>query len=193
MLFYDKTNSGAVIDAETNKPIEGAIVVGMWRLSQFPGEGFGGYAKVTLVTTDKDGRFAIPWWVRFKPWKFYMYLTDLAPEIYIYKPGYKFHSSHKKSRLGYSSAYEMSAEERRKLYDKHAINPARLVRIYSDQDRLDNYEMIEMKTEFPSNLYSSDELILFAKSQKEELIKLSDNNNRKITLLSNIEELLSKR
>jgi hypothetical protein len=189
MLFYDKSISGTVIDAETNKPLEGAIVVGMWRLSQFPSEGSGGYAKVSLVTTDKEGKFTIPCWITFNPWKLYAYLQDLAPEIAIYKPGYRFHWSHKKSRLGFPLAYEISAEERRKLYEKYTINPARLVKIYTDEDRLENYDDWSSKARFPEKYYSSHDSEIIAKALKEELSQLSDKNSRKRRLLRNVEEL----
>jgi len=50
---------GKVADAATHSPIEGAIVVAIWR-------GYGGHSKVCFHTenaiTDKDGQYIIPAW-----------------------------------------------------------------------------------------------------------------------------------
>lgn len=176
MLFYDKSFSGTVIDAETNQPIEGAIVVGMWRLSQFPSEGFGGYAKVGLVTSDKEGKFTIPWWITFKPWKFYMYLQSLAPEIYVYKPGYRFHWTDRLSRAGYPGSYEKTTEERMWLKEQHSIDPAMLYKVHKADERIQNYHDWGMTRfpggEFPFNHYSRRQIRIIYKALEEEFSNL---------------------
>lgn len=138
LLFYDGSIHGAVIDAETREPIKGAIVVGLWELSQFLSQGDGGYAKVSLVQTDKEGKFTIPFWARFKPWKFYMHLHDTSPQIAIYRPGYRFHwSSHGKVKG--PRMQMLTGEALEKSIADHSINPALLYKVRSDEDRIQNY------------------------------------------------------
>lgn len=134
MLFYDKPINGYVVDAETGKPIEGIIVIAMWQLTQYLSHGFGGYAKVIEVKTDKEGKFRIPFWVTFKPWKFNSPMDDLAPEIMIYKPGYKFYYSHKIMRAGYPGDISKTAEQKRWVKEEYSINPSKLRRIYADEE-----------------------------------------------------------
>lgn len=193
MLFYDKSYSGRVIDTETGQPIKGAIVLGMWRLSQFPSEGFGGYAKVSLVVTDEEGNFTIPVWVRFKPWKVYMYLADLAPEIYVYKPGYRFHWTDRLSRAGYPGSYEKTAEERARLKDQRSLTPAKLIRIFTDGEALENYDDWGAMARYPNNYYGSRQLDVIAKALETELHQLSDKNPRKIRLIRNVNDLQKKK
>lgn len=188
ITFYGNRIQGTVIDADTNQPIEGAIVVGLWRLSEVPGEGFGGYAKVSMVKTNKKGNFTIPCWVRFKPWKFYMIMHELAPELAIYKPGYKFHWSHKVSREGFPGDISKTADEKRMLKEKYSIKPAKLVKIFTDDDRLENYDNWGSKARFPNSCYSPDAFKIIVKALKEELLQLSDKNPRKLRLIRNVEE-----
>lgn len=53
ILFYGKSIKGNVVDIDTKTPIEGAIVVSIWKLTQFPGGGPGGYAKVSDDLSEK--------------------------------------------------------------------------------------------------------------------------------------------
>ena len=138
ILFYDEPVKGYVIDAETGKPLEDAVVVSMWQLTQLFSGGYGGYAKVIEAKTGKEGRFIIPFWMTFKPWTFYSVMYDIAPQIVIYKPGYKLYRSHKIMREGYPGDISVTAEERRQVKDKYSINPAKLAPIYSDEDRAKN-------------------------------------------------------
>lgn len=189
MLFYDAGISGTVIDAETGKPIDGTIVVGLWRLSEFPGEGFGGYSKVSMVKTDKDGKFTIPFWVTFKPWKFYMYLHELVPEIAIYKPGYRFHWSHKISRAGFPGDISKTAEEKRILKEKHSIEPAKLKRIRTDEERLANYDDWEVWARFPDWHFSKRQIAVIADALKEDVARISQETEKKHKLLLYLDTL----
>jgi hypothetical protein len=86
LLFHKPPFRGKVIDAETKKPIEGAVVVAVYK-NYFCGFGAGGgseVAKVKETLTDKNGKFF-----------FSSYSTIILPflkEDYttfiIYKPGY---------------------------------------------------------------------------------------------------------
>lgn len=170
ILFHDKEIKGYVVEEETGKPIEGAIVIGMWALTQVPGEGFGGYAKIQAETTDKEGRFIIPSWTTFKPWKLLSVTHGLAPKIVIYKPGYKLYWSTKIGREGYPDHYEMTAEEKKKIKEAASINPATLKKIYTDEEIWKNHKEFRSQANFPDTSYSKQQLkVLFDALQSNAL------------------------
>jgi len=72
--------SGIVIDAETGKPIEGAVVLVEWTIEKgLPGLGHTESYKVVEVITDKEGKFKVSG--VFNP------LVD-PPDVTVYKKGY---------------------------------------------------------------------------------------------------------
>ena len=173
MLFHDSEIKGSVIDVETQKPIEGVIVVGMWRLSQFLSQGFGGYAKIILVKTDSEGKFVIPSWTTLKLGTFDSSMHDLAPEIVIYKPGYKFYFSHRIMREGFPGDISKTEEEKEKLKEKYNLNPAKLVKIYTDEERVNNLNAIENAAklyDIIENLDKRDSIVLVEAIEKEYLL-----------------------
>ncbi|MBI5674555.1 MAG: hypothetical protein HZC48_01840 [Nitrospirae bacterium] len=87
-LIYNKPEfKGKVIDAETKEPIEGAVVVVVYKkhsLISGPGGGYSSVIKIKETLTDKKGEFYFP-----------SYTTVIQPnsiedyaEFIIYKPGY---------------------------------------------------------------------------------------------------------
>lgn len=77
---YSEGMSGAVVDAETSKPIEGAVVLVEWTKKH----GIGGFyntesVKVQEVLTDRDGRFSVS---GFSDW------SVESPDVTVYKKGY---------------------------------------------------------------------------------------------------------
>lgn len=159
ILFYDRNISGMVVDAGTNQPIEGALVIGQWELAQFLSEGFGGYAKVSLVKTDKNGRFTIPWWVRLKPWKLHSRRMDIAPLLAVYKPGYRFHYFSYQSLMHPTSIDE---PDDRISHNKGEVRVS-LLSGTSDGERIKNYHDIHTVARF-SDPY-------FSKYQRNEIYK----------------------
>jgi len=143
ILFHDNEIKGSVVDAETSKPIEDAIVIGMWALTQVPGEGFGGYAKIQVATTDREGNFAIPSWTTFKPWKLLSVTHGLAPKIIIYKPGHRLYWSTKIGREGFPDHYEITEEDKKKIKEKYSLVPAKLKRTYTDEEIWENFSEFE--------------------------------------------------
>lgn len=169
LLFYSTPVKGSVIDAGTNKPIEGAVVVGMWALTEVPGQGSCGYAKVSVATTDKEGKFKIPFWMTFKPWKLKCLSYGLGSKIVIYKPGYQVFWSYEAARKGNPSDYQMTKEERKKLIEESSINPAKLKRVYTDEEIWENHK--EFRSQTRSYKY-------FSKKQRKEVL----NNIKEIAL-----------
>ncbi len=189
MLFHDNEIKGSVIDVETQKPIEGVIVVGMWRLSQFLSQGFGGYAKVILVTTDSEGKFIIPSWTAFKPLTFDSSMHDLAPEIVIYKPGYKLYFSHKIERQGFPNDISKTQEQKKWIKEEYSINPAKLKRIFTDEERIQNEVNWGTWARFPDEFYSKEQAKVIFDALEEEILQVSDKNKDKAPLLKSIKKM----
>jgi hypothetical protein len=76
--------TGTVVDAETGKPIEGAVVLVEWTMTKGLGLTHTTSYKVTEMVTDNDGRFTV-----------YTVPNPLvnAPDITVYKKGYVAWSS----------------------------------------------------------------------------------------------------
>lgn len=150
MLYYDKSISGYVVDAETKKPLEGALVIGMWQLSGFMSQGFDGYANVLVEKTDNKGDFKIPCWITFKPWKVGSAVHELAPKIVIYKPGYRTYWSHKMMREGFTADISKPKGEKRQLKEEYSITPAKLSKIYADEQIWESHMEFRAETHYPS-------------------------------------------
>ena len=78
---------GKVIDAETKKPIEGAVVLAVWdRNYRTPTGGNSYFYEAKEVLTDKDGRFEI---VSYTPINLLPLISYIeGPFFTIFKPGY---------------------------------------------------------------------------------------------------------
>ncbi|MGE5810898.1 MAG: hypothetical protein ACM339_05315 [Ignavibacteria bacterium] len=189
ILFYDKPIKGYVIDAETKEPIEGAIVVSMWRLSQFLSEGFGGYAKIIVKTSDKEGKFEIPFWIAFKPWRFNSAMHDLAPEFVIYKPGYRVYRSHELEREGFPEDKTVPADEKRATREAYSLSPAKLKKVYTDDEIWENHKEFRSQANFPDTSYSKQQLKELFDVLQSNALKLPDNiGSGKEKLLKDIKE-----
>ncbi len=90
-FYYAKAIEAWIIDAETHKPVQGAVVVARWKLV-YGLEGGYAYDWVVMETvTDESGRFTFPAWgprikPAFLPWDARLEYAD--PEIKSYKFGY---------------------------------------------------------------------------------------------------------
>jgi hypothetical protein len=90
---FTETN-GTVIDAETKKPIEGLVVVGMWELEWTRGPTYISEAIVTKLihveetVTDEKGQFTLPAPPSIKRPSFWGFNGE-DPTILFFKPGYK--------------------------------------------------------------------------------------------------------
>jgi hypothetical protein len=94
--YYGAPIEALVVDSETGAPIEGALVLALWKYKwgSFVGTVGDGHLVVMETTSDKNGRFAFPAWgpERLPSAKLdrSAYIDDYAdPDIAIFKPGYK--------------------------------------------------------------------------------------------------------
>jgi hypothetical protein len=192
VLFYDTSIAGSVVDAETGKPLEKVIVVGMWQLSQFMSQGFGGYAKIVLVETDKDGRFKLPWWVTFKPWTFWSTTRDGAPQVIIYKPGYKLLYTGRDAWTDYDKVPYLSDAEialAKKQQEGLGIKPARLKKTSTDQERIENYRYWGSLGDVPGGHYSKKELKIIYNAIEDDESHLSGQHPDRQDILDGIKAL----
>lgn len=90
LTYSAKEIQGQIVDADTNQPIEGAIVVAQWVLFE-GGIGHGGHKgrlHIHETVTDKNGRYFIPAWGP-KTHPPMTELDDRDPEILIFKSQYE--------------------------------------------------------------------------------------------------------
>lgn len=85
--YSDGPWSGSVVDAETKKPIEGVVVVAVWRKVYVTPAGDNSYFfDAAESITDREGRFIIK---EFKAFNILPVLRWLdGPRLTIFKPGY---------------------------------------------------------------------------------------------------------
>ena len=87
IIYYESAFKGKVIDAETFKPIEGAVVVATYNVTILgPLESGSGTADVQETLTDRNGEFHISGNIFFYPWPFT--LGGQETRFIIFKPGY---------------------------------------------------------------------------------------------------------
>jgi hypothetical protein len=87
LFYWDGPYKGKVIDADTERPIEGVAVVGKWTLETYGGPGgpVGVYCDAREALTDKNGEFAVPKAFCVNLWPF----TKLGiADFILFKPGY---------------------------------------------------------------------------------------------------------
>lgn len=90
LLYSAKEIRGQIVDAETNQPLEGVVIVAQWILFQ-AGIGHGGHNQRLYIyeaVTDANGNYVIPAWGP-KSHPPFTELDRLDPELSIFKSGYK--------------------------------------------------------------------------------------------------------
>lgn len=90
MTYSAKKIHGQIVDADTNQPIEGAIVVAQWVLFHI-GPGHGGHKSrihIHETVTDKNGNYTIPAWGP-KPRPPMTELHERDPQLSIFKSNYE--------------------------------------------------------------------------------------------------------
>lgn len=88
-LYILEPIDAAVVDAQTQQPVEGAVVVAHWQLvrGSFDGPRDAGQLAVRETVTDRTGRFHIDGFRELNPTL--AELRDQDPLVYVFKPGYE--------------------------------------------------------------------------------------------------------
>jgi hypothetical protein len=87
IYYSDGPWKGSVIDAETKQPIEGAVVVAIWRKVYGTPTGNDSYfLDAKEVLTDANGNFLIPKFWKLNVLPFIRWFD--GPEFIVFKPGY---------------------------------------------------------------------------------------------------------
>lgn len=185
LLHHNENIKGQVVEADTRKPIEGAMIIALWRLEDVVSEGPGGYDRVEVVESGKDGQFIIPAWFSFKPWQLLYKVESNAPLILIFKPGYKVHLSIKPEREGHPGDISLTESERIRIKDMSRLDPAKLEKVINDKERLESLDTLSW-ADFPGRHFTKNQLRKIFKSYEEEVKNLSSNANGKAQLIKNI-------
>lgn len=87
LIYHDGPYMGKVVDAETNEPLKGSAVLGIWDLGLYGSLGgpFSKFFDAKETVTDENGDFEVPSVVGFHWWPF-AYLED--PMFIVFKSGY---------------------------------------------------------------------------------------------------------
>lgn len=85
LVFHKPEYKGKVVDVDTNEPIEGAVVVAIYRKVQMAiGDAVDRNIGAQEILTDKNGEFTIPPYTAFmNPFSW-----DNTVDFYVFKPGY---------------------------------------------------------------------------------------------------------
>lgn len=90
LMYSAKEIRGRIVDAETNQPIGGAVIVAQWILFEM-GIGHGGHKSrihIHETVTDKEGRYLIPAWGP-KPHPPFTDLDREDPMLLVFKSEYE--------------------------------------------------------------------------------------------------------
>jgi len=180
LLFYDAKIPGSVVEVDTGKAIEGAVVVGLWAYTDLFGGGHGGFANIEVMESNMDGSFKIPAWIWLNPLKILYFVEDSDPLIVIYKPGYKIHTYRKNWITGIDNPINMTDEEKAKVLIEHGITPARLIKLSSDKQKIENISELSRIT-----LLSNWPIVSFSKSVLNKAIIEEINT---LNIQSNVKE-----
>lgn len=174
--YRDSEIKGQVVDVDTRTPIPGAVVIAMWSLEHVFGAGFGGYANIEEVVTDRNGAFVIPEWKSIRPWNICYIMSEIAPEIVIYKPGYTVYSSNKRIRMERPGIILEPPDEAKRRIEKYTLTPAKLQRLDEDEDIYKNFDRFESESHFPFSYYSIKQMKTIFRALEEGVSSLDEKN-----------------
>jgi hypothetical protein len=87
-VYYAESLEGMVVDAQTGKPVEGAIVTANWQLEGGSESGISrGQLEIVETVTDAHGKFLFPAWG--PKFSIRWHASFKWPQILIFNPGYK--------------------------------------------------------------------------------------------------------
>lgn len=89
LMYSAEPIEASIVDAQTEQPLEGAVVVAHWVLEGGIHVDRVGELMILETVTDKKGRFRFPAWGPIRHWG-RSRLTYMDPEIIIFKSGYEY-------------------------------------------------------------------------------------------------------
>ena len=157
LVYHKPEFKGTVVDIDTDKPIEGAIVVAFYKKKTLnpPVEAYTSTFHVQEALTDKNGNFKIP-----------SYTTMINPfstgdEVYfvIFKPGYAWQAPVAIEEIftgNLSKDFEFSMRWNKDLKCMAKINGTiKIPKVKTDKDRINSYDSVGDITSFRKQLPKS--------------------------------------
>lgn len=135
-----------VVDAETGKPIEGAVVTANWELvkGSFDGPRYYGQLEVKETVTDANGRFAFDGFSKEDSSGAELRGSD--PQILIFKAGHKFER--------FTNDYHDGGAGMTRMYRTAAVNgkTVRLARLRTSDDEIGPHGSLHGRLEFVTKI-----------------------------------------
>lgn len=173
LWHHNEEIKGQVVESDTLKPIEGALIIAIWKLEDVINEGPGGYERVEVAKSDREGNFVVPSWFSFKPWQLLYKIEKNAPFVLIFKPGYKIVHSNRAAREGFPDDTSISEKGKRVIKQRYGLNPVKLDKISNDKERIDSLEEL-MWVRFPGRHFSKKQMEMVFERYEDELNNLSE-------------------
>ena len=153
LIFYKPEFKGKIVDIETNEPIEGAVVVAIYRIHALAvGDSVDMDIDARETLTDRNGKFTIPSYTTFiNPLS-----TSLPVNFTIFKPGYvcnvPISLEEEFSGSGTRPDRDISVPWNQEL--KYRIQKSGIVKLrkVSGKDRVESYRNFFLDPEFKSKL-----------------------------------------
>ena len=140
LIFYKPAFKGRLIDVDTRKPIEGAVVVAVYNCKTFAGNRIvGGLVGYRESVTDKDGKFRISPYVNVNG------PLSVAKDtgFIIYKPGYKSIDGRNLERC-FTSGCKRKTNSDNIVYNGYDVE---LPKLGDHESRGDNFPHVELSRE----------------------------------------------
>ncbi len=112
-LYVDGTYQGKVLDMESNQPIEGAVIMGLWRRVSFGAHPVETYHDVQETLSDSEGNFTIP-----GTWGGSIPLVSgvKEPVFIIFRPNYAAFRGGWTARLSPGGPVQLSQQDERSVF-----------------------------------------------------------------------------
>lgn len=111
-VYHAEAIEGWVVDAETNEPLEGVIIVANWELRHPISAAPIAQVQIYETVTDRNGRYSFPAWGP-KAVATSGYMGGNSPGLWLFKPGYK--------ARGYSNLYSETMGTTSFFYNKKTL------------------------------------------------------------------------
>ena len=113
-LYVDGTYRGKVLDLESNQPIEGAVIMGLWRRVSFGAHPVETYHDVQETLSDSKGNFTLPGtWGASIP-----LVTGVQEPVFIvFRPNYAAFRGSWKARRSPGGPVQLSQQDERTVFE----------------------------------------------------------------------------